>query len=195
VSIRSQSGVTFAIELLAQNDINPNVQEALAIGDHWTEVGSDAVNNFVSGRTDWQQAASKLPGLHLRHRPGVRGSSAGPLREITSESNRWRGRNFGGYGSPASDQLVDRLYTSFNVSERGQIAADVVKIWLDQTLYLPVTLGSDVAAVRKGAQGCRRRPVAAYHRVECSRLDGELGNSAVKRTAFFARSNLRACRP
>jgi peptide/nickel transport system substrate-binding protein len=151
---RSQRGGTFAIELLAQNDINYDVQELLSIGDYWKTAGIDATTNFVSGRTDWQQAASKVQGVYIGGIvPDYTQFLSRTTKEITSESNRWRGSNFGGYSNPAYDQLVDRLYTTFNASERDQIAAELVKIGLDQTLYLPVTLGSDVAAVRKGVQG------------------------------------------
>jgi peptide/nickel transport system substrate-binding protein len=151
---RSPRGSTFAIEVLAQNDINADVQEALAIGDSWKTAGLDATNNFVSGRTDWQQAASKAAGVYIGGIvPDYTQFLSRVTREVTSESNRWRGSNYGGYSNPAYDQMVDRLYATFNGSDRDQIAADLVKIGLDQALYLPVTVSSDVAAVRKGVQG------------------------------------------
>ena len=73
--------------------------------------------------------------------------------EVSSQANRWRGSNRAGYSNPSYDDLYSRLFTTVDSAQRTQIAADLVKLSLDQMVYLPLTYSSDMAAVRKGVSG------------------------------------------
>ena len=73
--------------------------------------------------------------------------------EVSSQANRWRGSNRAGYSNPSYDDLYSRLFTTVDSGQRTQIAADLVKLSLDQMVYLPLTYSSDMAAVRKGVSG------------------------------------------
>jgi peptide/nickel transport system substrate-binding protein len=65
-------------------------------------------------------------------------------REITAESNRWSGRNYGGYSNPSFDQGVARLMNTLDRSERDQVGADLMKMALDEVVWIPLYYGPDV---------------------------------------------------
>jgi peptide/nickel transport system substrate-binding protein len=151
---RTQSGAPFTIDLLAQSDINTNVQELLAISGQWKTGGVDAPTNFVPGSIDWREAAAKVQGVYIGgQNPSYQSFRSYISPEVSTQANRWRGANRAGYTDPAYDQLYNRLFTSVDVSQRTNVAADLVKMSLDGMLFLPLTYSSDVAAARKEVRG------------------------------------------
>jgi len=151
---RTPGGAPFAIDLLAQSDINTNIQELLAIAGQWKTAGLESTTNFVPGTVDWREAAAKVQGVYVGgQNPSYISFRSYVTGEISTQANRWRGANRAGYSDPAYDQLYGRLFTTVDTSQRAQIAADLVKMSLDGMLFLPLTYSSDVAAVRKDVRG------------------------------------------
>jgi ABC-type transport system substrate-binding protein len=151
---RTQTGVPVSIDLLAQSDIKSNEQELLAISAGWKSAGIEAGTFFVSGATDWRQAAAKIQGVYVGgQNPHITSFRSYTSNELSSEANRWRGANRAGYVNPTYDDLYSRLFTTIDGPQRTQILADLVKISLDQMVYVPLTYSSDIAAVRKGVSG------------------------------------------
>lgn len=151
---RTQAGAPVSLDLLAQSDIKSNEQELLAISAGWKSAGIEAPTSFVSGATDWRQAAGKVQGVYVGgQNPHITSFRSYTSNEISNDANRWRGANRAGYTNPAYDDLYGRLFTTIDGSQRAQILADLVKISLDQMIYVPLTYSSDIAAVRKGVIG------------------------------------------
>ncbi len=153
-SYRTQAGTPVSIDLLAQSDIKSNELELLAISAGWKSAGIEAPTSFVSGATDWRQAAGKVQGIYVGgQNPHITSFRSYTSNEISNDANRWRGANRAGYTNPAYDELYSRLFTTIDGSQRAQILADLVKISLDQMVYVPLTYSSDIAAVRKNVTG------------------------------------------
>jgi peptide/nickel transport system substrate-binding protein len=153
-SYRTAGGAPFAIELLAQSDINTNIQELAAIGNHWKTAGLEPTTILISGTTDWRQAAAKAQGVYVGGiNPNYSFFRSYISNEISSDANRWRGANRAGYTNPAYDQLYRRLFSTVEPAQRDQIAADMIQLTLDQAVFLPLTYSSDVTAAARGVTG------------------------------------------
>ena len=151
---RTQAGQPFAIELSATGDINSNVQEMLAIESQWKTAGLEPSNVIITGAMDKDQVRGRLQGLNLTSSDlSYRYFQGYITSEIRSEATRWRGANIGGYTNPAFDQLYTRLFSTINGPERDEIAAGMVKIVLDQMLFLPLSYSSDVSTAKKEVRG------------------------------------------
>ena len=167
-SYRSQACAPFVIELSATGDINTNVQELLAISNVWKTAGLEPQNVIIPGTANKDEVRTRLQGVNLTSSDlSYRSFDSYLTSEISSEATRWRGQNIAGYGNPAYDQLVARLNSTINSTERDGIAADLVKLSLDQVLYIQLTYSSDVSAVRKEVRGVtgvqRPQPVTAWN--------------------------------
>jgi peptide/nickel transport system substrate-binding protein len=165
---RTQSGAPFAIELGVQTDFNTNIQEMLAISNAWKSAGLEPTDVLISGATPWQEVVGAMKGVYI-------GSSDLHYEsfnqfissQVSSEANRWRGSNRGGYVNPAFDQLRERVFSTVDATQRDEIAADAVKMIVEQVLYLPLIYNSDVSAVSKQLRGVtgvmRPQPVTAWN--------------------------------
>lgn len=150
---RTPSSTPFTIELAAQGDQQSRVQLILAIGNQWKTAGVEPNNHFISGTTDWRVPASQMQGAYISRQSFGAAPSSFTTNEISSEANRFRGANRGGYSNPSFDELYNRFWTTLASSERDQIGADVAKLLLDEMVYLPLTYVSDAAAVGKTVRG------------------------------------------
>ena len=79
--------------------------------------------------------------------------------EISTEATRWRGANSGGYSNPTYDQLYKQLLSTLTASQRDPIAADLVKLGLDDMTYLPLEWSDDISAAAKNVGGITTVPV------------------------------------
>jgi ABC-type transport system substrate-binding protein len=151
---RTAAGGSFSIDLLSQGDIQTNVQELLAIANAWTSGGVDANTSFIPGASDWREAAANVQGVYFGSLDsGYSSFRAYTTGEISTQANRWRTENRAGYSNPAYDQLYTRLFSSIDSAQREQTTADLIKLSLDEMIYLPMTYNSDVEVVRKGIRG------------------------------------------
>src|SRR5207253_2279218 len=99
---RTASGAPFAIEIQAQSDINSNVQVLQAMANDWKSGGLEATTFAIPGSIDWRESGSKVAGVYIGgSTPGYDAYNAFISREVTSEGNRWRGSNMGGYSNAA----------------------------------------------------------------------------------------------
>ncbi len=165
---RSEAGAPFAIQLSTTGDIQTNIQEMLAISNVWKTAGLEPDGVIIPGTANKDEVRTRLQGVNLTSSDlSYRAFEAYLTSEISSEATRWRGQNIAGYSNPAYDQQVTRLFTTVNSTERDGIAADLVKLSLDQVLYIPLTYSSDVSAVRKEVRGVtgvqRPQPVTAWN--------------------------------
>jgi peptide/nickel transport system substrate-binding protein len=160
---RTTAGGPFAIDLSATGDIQTNVKEMLAIADAWKSGGLASTTTIIptdfSG-TQKNESRAKEQGVVLTSSDATYVAfMAYVTSEISTEATRWRGANSGGYSNPAYDQLYNQLVTTLNASQRDPIAADIVKLGLDQMVYLPLEWSDDVSAVAKNVRGMTGVPV------------------------------------
>ncbi len=73
--------------------------------------------------------------------------------QTSTEANRWRGANTGGYSSPAFDRLVEDWNGTLDPNARLEKSADLVKYLWDNVTYLPMYYNVDVAAYAKNVTG------------------------------------------
>jgi ABC-type oligopeptide transport system substrate-binding subunit len=57
---------------------------------------------------------------------------------ITSAANRWTGRNRGGYGNPAVDAVLDRLYTTIDARSRLELHRQLVQAAMGDVAIMPL---------------------------------------------------------
>ena len=151
---RSPEGQPFPIELVAQSDVGTRVQLVLAVTNQWKSAGLDATSSFISGATDWREPAAKANGAYVRRQLFGHGAlPAFTTSEIAADSNRWRNSNRGGFSNAAYDQLYTRFWTTLGSTERNEVAADMLKILLDQAAYIPFIYNAEVSATRKDVRG------------------------------------------
>lgn len=151
---RTAAGTPVALELSSTNDINTNVQELLTISNAWKTAGLDPTNVFITSAMDKDAVRGQSKGVILTSTTlGYSAFNSYIASEIRSEATRWKGSNIGGYTNPAYDQLQARLLSTISASERDQIAADLVKMQLDNMTYLPLVYSADVSAHRTGVRG------------------------------------------
>jgi peptide/nickel transport system substrate-binding protein len=73
--------------------------------------------------------------------------------EISSQQNRWRGSNTGGYTNPAFESLFERWSVALDPTVRHDAEADLHKLLVDELAYLPLFYNIDLYAHRKGIIG------------------------------------------
>ena len=157
---RDASGITIARRpavsdrAAAQSDVGTRVQLVLAVTNQWKSAGLDATSSFISGATDWREPAAKANGAYVRRQLFGHGAlPAFTTSEIAAESNRWRNSNRGGFSNAAYDELYTRFWTTLGTAERNEVAADMLKILLDQAAYIPFIYNAEVSAARKEVRG------------------------------------------
>jgi peptide/nickel transport system substrate-binding protein len=151
---RTRTGEPFTMEVAASADIASQIQELVVIADQ-LKAGGIAANPFPvppSADRDKVRAEAKgiiVRGLDLNYN-GLREFTTG---EVSAESNRWRGRNFGGYSNQAFDEQVTRLLTTVQASQRNEIGADLFKKALEDVVWIPLWYGPDILAARSAVRG------------------------------------------
>jgi len=151
---RSPSGVPFRLEVSATADINTNVQELLILSDIWKQAGIESEHVMITAAVDKDAVRGQLKGVVLTSETlGLRSFDVRATSEISSEATRWRGANTVGHTNPVYDDLHKKVFSTVNHSERNQIAADMVKMMLDNMLYMPLTYSADVSANRTQVKG------------------------------------------
>ena len=152
---RSQSGERFTIEAAATADIASQVQELVVIADHWRAGGLDATSFPVPDLSaDKDELRSKARGIVVKGLDlDYTGFQEFTVAETSSEATRWKGRNLGAYVNPAYDQQVSRLLAAVQGSEREQAGADLIKMALEEVVWIPLFYGADIVAARTGIRG------------------------------------------
>jgi peptide/nickel transport system substrate-binding protein len=160
---RTAAGAPFAIDLSATGDIQTNVKEMLAIADAWKGAGLAPTTTIIPtdfSSTQKNEARAKEQGVVLTSSDlNYVSLLAYVTSDISTEATRWRGANSGGYSNSAFDQLYNQLLSTLTASQRDPIAADLVKISLDQMTYLPLEYSDDVSAAANHVRGMTTVPV------------------------------------
>jgi peptide/nickel transport system substrate-binding protein len=151
---RTQDGGPFALEVSVVGDINTNVQNMLAVSDSWKQAGVEPTTVVIPGTSNQTEVRAKIRGIHF-HSGDLNYNSFKLFltSTIDSEANRWNAGNVGGFSNPAYDALYPGLESTLRSSDRDPIAAQLIKLLLDNQAYLPLSYSSDVAAVGNNIRG------------------------------------------
>lgn len=163
-SYRTAAGEPFAIEVGAQSDINSNLQVVQAVADNWRQNGLQPSTVGIPGNLDWREVGANMKGVYIGgSTPGYSAYDMLLSNQVASQANRWRAPNMGGVVNPTFDDLYHRVLGAIDNNQRAQLAADMVKLAIDQMLYLPVHSDDDTSVVAKSVQGVTK--VTAMQRV------------------------------
>jgi ABC-type transport system substrate-binding protein len=73
--------------------------------------------------------------------------------EVSTQENRWRGSNTGGYSNPSFEALFGQWRTLLDANPRLEKEAELHKLLADELAYLPLFYNVDVFAFRKSLVG------------------------------------------
>lgn len=128
------------------------VKEVALIADFWRRLGIDAPevipSEAVARDREWQ---ATFPAATVR----ARGSAEDIFvvfdsRLQATSQNRWQGANYGHYGSPALEQLLDHLWSTLDTRGQGELLRQMGEILATDLPALPVYFRTTFAVVRKG---------------------------------------------
>ncbi len=124
------------------------------VADNWKRVGVDGRADSIPGARsrDGEFRAVFRGAHHEPHIPRWDGISW-TADNIPSASNRWVGRNHGGYVNPEADALVERLRTTLDQGERTRAAVEAARIWAEDVGFVPILYQPDVIAAAKDVGG------------------------------------------
>lgn len=151
---RTPAGTPFSVELNTTSDINTNVQELQVIASAWKTAGIESTAVYISGAMDKDAIRGQSQGITLTSTAlGYRAFDSYITSEISSESTRWKGSNIGGYSNASYDDLNRRLLRTLSTDDRTPLAAELVKMQLDEMMYMPLVYSVDVSANSKSVRG------------------------------------------
>lgn len=126
----------------------------LAVSDAWKQAGVEPTNIVIPGTSNQTEVRAKVQGVHFHSGDLSYNSFRLFLTNTTdSEANRWNAGNVGGFSNAVYDEAYPKLESTLRSTERDPIAAQLVKLLLDNQAYLPLSYSSDVAAVGKNIRG------------------------------------------
>lgn len=159
--LRSAAGVPFRLELSATTDIQTNVAELNVVSDAWKRAGIESEHVLITAAMDKDAIRGQLKGVVLTSTTvGYSSLDGYETSQIRSQATRWRGSNVGGYSEPAYDDIYKRVFSTINASERDPIAADMVRMLLENMVYIPLTYSADVSAYSNLVRGITSVPPA-----------------------------------
>jgi peptide/nickel transport system substrate-binding protein len=152
-----KDGRPFTVEARATGGSPDNIREGLAIADGWKAAGLGGTSFIIpDDATDKDELKARMQGglaWPLTYTPDALEYFITP--QIATESNRWRGRNSGGYSNAIFDDTYDRYVNTLNEGQRQQTLADLLKMAADEVIFIPLyyNFGTATTAVRKGVRG------------------------------------------
>lgn len=139
VLIHEQTGEPFDIELRG-NQAGGIEKQLAVVADGWKAIGVRPSLYVVPTalEADAEHAAT-LPGGVLKFQ-GSQSYSDNRLhsREVAAPANRWSGRNRGGYVNPRVDDLLDRLGTTIDPSQRIALHRQLLQQQMGEVAVMPL---------------------------------------------------------
>jgi ABC-type transport system substrate-binding protein len=137
---RDSSGQLLSLEVrsYAQRDIHQKTLFPLV--EYWKAVGiaADPVALSAERARDAKEQATFPSFLVLRQPHGVDRMVVFHSSQARTAERGYQGSNNGRYMNPELDALIDRFQTTIPVSERMQVASQIVRILTEQLPTLPL---------------------------------------------------------
>lgn len=151
---RDGGAQTLALDLSATGQ-GGNVNEIEALSSQWQRAGIQAQPVPLPPQ------AANLDELKATVRGGFvwpLGGSATVAQNLTSsqlptERNRWKGSNYGAFGSPAYDDLYDRFAVTIDPAERERVLVEALHFLAEEVPVIPIYFYGNAVIARKGLEG------------------------------------------
>ena len=132
-----------------------NVQEAQTVASNWSTAGfQSAPTPYPAGADNATEIRHKSPGALIwpyNFSQTVIKTFTTP--EIGTDTNRWRGGNYGGYVNPTYERLYDELVNTFEANARAETTFQLLRILNEQLPALPIFFTPLAVIARKGVEG------------------------------------------
>ncbi len=140
----------------AGNRLRENVQTFIV--DQWKKIGIEAVTKNLIARTFFSDLLNhrKLEGLAMftwTFLPELSFSKFYSSKNIPSEANGWTGRNYSGFKDDKMDSLLEKLEVEMNETKRQAMVNQVVEIYSNAHITVPLYNRVDISAVPKKLKG------------------------------------------
>jgi peptide/nickel transport system substrate-binding protein len=157
VLVHQASGQRFETDLSARPTTGADKDIAI-IADGWKPLGAQ-VNLYMipASLADDREHLTKQPFMTHGALPAVSfyDASVTHSREISTEANRWGGRNTQGYNNPALDSILDRLIITIDDRQRADLHRQLLQEGMGDVLVLPLYWQADPILSVKGVKGIR----------------------------------------
>ena len=156
----NEAGERLSVSLMttAGNRSRELVQQVLA--DYWKRVGIETVIRNEPARVFFGETVSKrrFAGLAMfawlsapEHLPRTVLHS----ESIPTEANNWAGQNYTGYASEEMDRLIDAIEIELDRQERGQLWADLQRLYATDLPVLPLYFRANAYILPAWLEGVR----------------------------------------
>lgn len=159
VLTHQSSGERFEV-MLASLERGGGTEKLLnTIADGWKTLGARVNLNVIpSVLSRNEEYRVQLPGLEVRNLPYNRFyRDRNHSRSVASEANRWTGVNYGGYGNPKVDALLDALNVTIDPQQRLFLHRELLQEQLGDLPNLPLYWLVDPVLALKGVKGIKPR--------------------------------------
>lgn len=147
--------LTFTTYTTASNRLRENVQTFVV--DQWKKVGMDVKVKNLPARTFFTEGSHRrLDGPAMfawTFLPQLSMDKFYHTKSIPSEANGWAGRNYIGFSNKKMDELLDKQESEMDEGKRQKITNQVVEIYVNEHLTLPLYYRVDVTAAPKKLKG------------------------------------------
>jgi peptide/nickel transport system substrate-binding protein len=127
-------------------------REQAIVADYWKAIGIN-VNIQQYLQNDRQQQSGFTGGQTMDQTVGDFTVARLRTADITSQANRYTGRNVSGYSNPRFDELLNRLQSSIDQREQTQIHVDLVREAFTDLAQLPLYFQVTPLVMREGWGG------------------------------------------
>lgn len=121
--------------------------------NQWKQVGAEIVIKNEPGRVFFGETAKKRK-FDMAMYAWVSTTEKNPRSTqhsamIPTEKNGWSGQNQPGWKNPRMDKLIEDMDLEFNSKKRGDLAAEMLKLYTDELPVIPLYYRTDNAVVPK----------------------------------------------
>jgi ABC-type transport system substrate-binding protein len=153
-TFQNAAGQPFVMDITASAQAD-NIKEIETLAASWTAWGiPSSPVPFPPAATNTDELKATYPGMLVWPASSLSNAIEGfSSDQIPSAATRWKGRNYGGYSSPA----YDRLYAEYSGTldpEKGQsLLADLMKVAGDDVAAIPMYYAALGLAYRSAVTG------------------------------------------
>jgi peptide/nickel transport system substrate-binding protein len=157
ILVNQQTGQRFEAEISVRPTTGSD-KDSVIIADGWKAVGAQiGIYNMPAALADDRKHLSEQPFVTVSSLSAVNfyDGSITHSREISSDANRWTGRNNQGYSNPTVDALQDKLLVTLDERERVALHRQLLQEGMGDVLVLPLYWQTDPVFALRGVQGIK----------------------------------------
>jgi peptide/nickel transport system substrate-binding protein len=157
ILVNQSNGQRFEADISVRPTTGADKDSAI-IADGWKAVGLQmGLYNMPAALADDRKHLSEQPFVTVSSLAGsvFYDASITHSREISTEANRWGGRNNQGYSNPANDALLDRLLVTVDERERVALHRQLLQEGLNDVLAIPLYWQTDPVFALRGVRGLK----------------------------------------